>query len=231
MQLVGCELTGSLPGSGLAAATCVPAESAAAQTTTIVTTAARVSVLNGIAQRILRVGSAGMPQPKSSRSRAKGKQKATETPEEVRANLAHLRERLVSSITLTSDRLQEVTDDLVRRGRMTRQDAEDLLVRLTSAGRSQTDQLIAEVEELLGRSRVTRPAGRVVREVDRARRAMTAGGGSGGVPIDGYDELTAAEIIGRLGDLTPAQLRKVGDYERRNANRKSVLAAVDKALK
>ena len=35
----------------------------------------------------------------------------------------------------------------------------------------------------------------------------------------------------RLGDLTPAELRKVRDYEKRNANRKSVLAAVEQQLK
>jgi hypothetical protein len=34
----------------------------------------------------------------------------------------------------------------------------------------------------------------------------------------------------RLGDLTPAQLRTLRDHERRHANRKSVLSAIDKAL-
>ena len=34
----------------------------------------------------------------------------------------------------------------------------------------------------------------------------------------------------RLGGLTPAELRKVRDYERRNANRKTVLAAIEAKL-
>ena len=46
----------------------------------------------------------------------------------------------------------------------------------------------------------------------------------------GYDDLTAAQITDRLSDLTPAELRKVRDYERRNANRKSVLSSIEKAL-
>ena len=50
-------------------------------------------------------------------------------------------------------------------------------------------------------------------------------------PILGYDDLTAAQVTGRLGDLAPAELRKVRDYERRNANRKSVLAAIEQKLK
>jgi hypothetical protein len=37
-------------------------------------------------------------------------------------------------------------------------------------------------------------------------------------------------VTSSLDDLTPAELRKVRDYERRNANRKSVLTAVEKRL-
>ena len=62
---------------------------------------------------------------------------------------------------------------------------------------------------------------RIVREVDRARRATGIGSN---FPVSGYDDLTAAQVGERLGDLTPPELRKVRDYERRNANRKSVLA-------
>ena len=46
----------------------------------------------------------------------------------------------------------------------------------------------------------------------------------------GYDDLTAAEITKRLRDLSPAELRKVRDRERRGAARKSVLGAVEKRL-
>jgi hypothetical protein len=45
-------------------------------------------------------------------------------------------------------------------------------------------------------------------------------------PIAGYDELTSGEVAERLQGLDPAQLRQLRDYERRNANRKSVLDAV-----
>jgi hypothetical protein len=42
--------------------------------------------------------------------------------------------------------------------------------------------------------------------------------------------LTAAQITKRLDDLTPAQLRKIRDYERRGAKRKSVLTAIERRL-
>ena len=67
----------------------------------------------------------------------------------------------------------------------------------------------------------------LLREVDRARRA--AGLGSS-FPIAGYDDLTAAQVTERLEGLSTAELRQVREHERRNANRKSVLAAVERKL-
>ena len=64
-------------------------------------------------------------------------------------------------------------------------------------------------------------------QADRVRR--TAGVGPS-FPILGYDDLTAAQVQSRIEGLTPAELRKVRDYERRNANRKSVLDAVEAKL-
>jgi polyhydroxyalkanoate synthesis regulator phasin len=170
--------------------------------------------------------------PKTSRVKAKAAAKpkaaaaaAVHSTDELAANLGLLRERLVSSLTLTSDRLQETVDDAVRRGRMTRKDAEELLSTLVTAGRAQTEALLADVEQLLGRG----AGDAVLRTVDRARRHIGAGVG-GNFPILGYDDLTAAQITKRLTDLTPAQLRKVRDYERRHDARKSVLNAIERKL-
>jgi hypothetical protein len=49
-------------------------------------------------------------------------------------------------------------------------------------------------------------------------------------PIDGYDELTVAEIRPRLADLSAAQLRQVRDREQRGAGRKTILSDIDKRL-
>lgn len=167
-----------------------------------------------------------MPQPKKP---------AAPAPDELLATLGALRERLVSSLTLTSDRLQEAVDDAVRRGRMTRKDAEELLGTLVSAGRAQTEALLADVEQLIGRGRSVPSTDAVLRTVDRARRRVSGGkaNGSGAraaFPIAGYDALTVKQVTAQLGDLTPAQLRKVRDYERGHKARKSVLAAVDQRL-
>jgi hypothetical protein len=129
-------------------------------------------------------------------------------------------------VVLTRDRVQGALDEAVERGRMTRQDASDLAAELIARGRRQTDDLVSELEGLLGRS-LGAPTDRVIREVDRARRAAGIGPS---FPIVGYDDLTAAQVQARLGELSPPELRKVRDYERRNANRKSVLAAIEQKL-
>jgi polyhydroxyalkanoate synthesis regulator phasin len=125
-------------------------------------------------------------------------------------------------VVLTRDRVQEAVDEAVERGRMTRNDATALVTALFERGRAQTDELIAQLEAVL-----TGTPTRIVREVDRARRATGIGSN---FPISGYDDLTAAEVNDRLGDLSAPELRKVRDYERRNANRKSVLQNIERKL-
>jgi polyhydroxyalkanoate synthesis regulator phasin len=165
----------------------------------------------------------------------------------LRAGVAMLRDLLARGVVISADLLQETVDEAVKRGRMTRDDAEELVANVIQIGRMQTQDAIAELESVVERSasrtsriaraRVGRVASaarhapgtdRALRAVDRARRA--AGLGSQ-FPISGYDELTAAQVKGRLGELSPAELRKVRDHERRNANRKSILAAIEKQLR
>jgi hypothetical protein len=111
----------------------------------------------------------------------------------------------IDLVILTRDRIQETLDEAARRGRVTRHDANELAAELIKRGRQPIDKL--------------------VRTADRARRSVGPA-----FPIDSYDDLTARQVTSRLGGLKPAELRKVRDYERRHANRKSVLDAVEKAL-
>jgi polyhydroxyalkanoate synthesis regulator phasin len=179
-----------------------------------------------------------MPQSKSkssgtARKRAAAPRKPAPADDSAREQLLRfLDPREV--IVVTRERLQEALDEAVERGRMTRDDATALLSDLLQRGRKQTDDLRDDIESLLTGARSTTRRGvsgsaeRVLREVDRARRAAGVGPA---FPILGYDDLTASQVTDRLGDLTPAELRKVRDYEKRNANRKSVLAAVEQKLK
>jgi len=195
-----------------------------------------------------------------SRSRSVGASSAAESAGSLRELLMGNVVNPLNLVMLTSERLQEAFDDAVERGRVTRDDAEELLGDLMRRGRKQTEDVLTDIEELLAKQvdqletatadvrerasdarklateapRLTRGSvrkavvpDRVLREVDRARRVTGLGPS---FPIMGYDELAAGEVIDRLGDLSAAQLRKVRDHERRNANRKTVLNAVERKL-
>ena len=159
-----------------------------------------------------------------------------------------LTERLVEPLNLvmlTRDRIEETVEEAVSRGSMTRDAAQDLISGLVERGRRQTTDVLGDLEQLLGRGRGgdvaakarkqvgdatarARDAGdQVLVQADRARRVARVGPS---FPILNYDDLTASQVQARLGTLTPAELRKVRDYERRNANRKSVLDAVETKL-
>jgi len=141
-------------------------------------------------------------------------------------------------VMLTRDRIQETLDDAASRGRVTRKDANELVAELVRRGRQQSDDLLNEIEGLVGnardqlgsatkRARKTEPVDRLVRGADRVRR--TAGVGSS-FPILGYDDLNAGQVQTRLADLSKPELRKVLTYERKNAARKSVIGALEKAI-
>jgi polyhydroxyalkanoate synthesis regulator phasin len=141
-------------------------------------------------------------------------------------------------VIISRERIQQTLDEAAERGRVTRADANELVAELVSRGRAQTDDLLKDLERLLGRSRDqlesatkrVRDADSVdmlVRSADRARRSVGVGPS---FPILGYDDLTAGQVEQRLAGLKPAELRNIRDYERRHANRKTVLAAVERAL-
>jgi polyhydroxyalkanoate synthesis regulator phasin len=119
-------------------------------------------------------------------------------------------------VIITRVRLQEVVDEAVERGRITRGDAADLVTDLLARGRSQADDLLAELEQLLARA-----------PMEAARRVAGLGPE---FPITGFDDLTAAEVVAELDGMSDADLRKVREYERANANRKTVLGAVERKL-
>jgi hypothetical protein len=123
---------------------------------------------------------------------------------------------------------------------MQRSDAEKVISDIVSRSRKQTNSLVKELEKVAQRARreASGPAGRAGRAVrdaaDRplaqADRLRRRAGVSAGFPITAYDQLTAAQVKSRLSDLTPAELRKVRDYEKRNQKRKGVVSDIEKKL-
>jgi polyhydroxyalkanoate synthesis regulator phasin len=160
------------------------------------------------------------------------------------------RDALDRSVTLSRERIQEVVDDAVDRGRMTRGDANELVSNLVNRGRKATDDLMRDLEKLLEQTRrevesrtgparrqAGRAAGRAARgvrdaadrplaEADKLRRRTRAPG----PPITGYDQLTAGQVKTRLKDLNKAELRKVRTQEKRGKARKGILDDIETRL-
>jgi polyhydroxyalkanoate synthesis regulator phasin len=68
-------------------------------------------------------------------------------------SVQQFRDALERSVTIPRERIQEVLDDAVKRGRMTRTDANELVSKLVSRGRKQTDALLRDLEKLLDQAR------------------------------------------------------------------------------
>ena len=83
------------------------------------------------------------------------------------------RSALDRNLTVSRERLQEVFDDAVRRGRMTRGDAEELVSNLLSQGRQYTDDLVSDLEKLLEQARKE-----VESRTSKARKELEARGAS-----------------------------------------------------
>jgi hypothetical protein len=108
-------------------------------------------------------------------------------------------------VVLTKGKIQATLEEAASLGRLTRSAATEILSELLSIAQRQTDSLISELTALPRR-------------------------GAPSFPVDGYEDLTVAQVLKQLDGLSDLQLRQVREFERKHANRKSLLDALDKAL-
>jgi polyhydroxyalkanoate synthesis regulator phasin len=118
------------------------------------------------------------------------------------------RDALEATVTIPRERLQDAVDDAVRRGRMTRGDAEDLVDRLLTRGRQQADDILGQLEEV-----VTQLRDEVGERTGKQRRSAAR---------------TTARAKRELGDAAERAREEVGTRAE-DARRKAV-GAVDTPL-
>lgn len=187
-------------------------------------------------------------------SAAKGARSAgveAKTVAEFRSALRKNLIRPMEIVMLSRDRIEEVLGEAVDQGRVTTRDAQRITAGLVKLGQQQTTDVLKDLEGLFGRgkdeigtrtagarkaagaatkdarSKAVRAASPALAQADRVRRGAGVGPS---FPITRYDDLTASQIQSRLVTLTPPELRKVRDHERRNANRSTVLGAIEAKL-
>src|SRR4051794_12150421 len=227
---------------------------------------ARKTTSSSARKRAAEKGGQARGRQQAAKKQARRTAKAATAPAEFSGkSVAEFRQALTTNlirplelVMISRERIEDALDEVVKRGRMTRDDATQLGQALFTLGRQQTDDVMKDLEQLMGRgpNRLEDRAGNVRdrgldaargarrsvgRAADAARgaadpllvqadRARRVAGVGPSFPISGYDDLTAAQISTRLDTLTPAELRKVRDYERRRGNRKSVLEALEAKL-
>jgi polyhydroxyalkanoate synthesis regulator phasin len=142
--------------------------------------------------------------------------------------------KTTDSVTLTREHVQATLDDAAARGRITRKDANELVTELMRRGRQTGDEVgdllhkgARRFENVTRKARKAQPVDRLVRGADRARRAAGVGPA---FPIVGYDDLNVGQVQARLKELSEPDQRTVLTYERKNANRKSIVGALEKSL-
>lgn len=156
---------------------------------------------------------------KASSASKQTKAEGTPAPDK---SIQSFREAFDRSLTLSRDRIQDVVDDAVGRGRMTRGDANELVSRLVVRGRRYSDELLRDLEGLIERLRL--------RTNGERSEGSTGPAGAPEFPIAGYDELNAGEVRAGLTELSPEQLVTVRKRELAGKARKTVLAELDRRI-
>ena len=172
----------------------------------------------------------------------------------VTKNLRALQGALEHSLTIQRTRVQEIVDDLVSRGTLSRTDADGLLGQLLANSLDYSQALLQVLDAIATEARKTIGGGiaPVVAPV-MAPVMATAGKIAGTVrkkpatkpaekpatapkaappadPLPGLSDLTVAEVKPRLAGLSPAELRRVRERELAGKARKGVLGQIDQLL-
>lgn len=174
-------------------------------------------------------------------------------------NFKALRGALEHSVTIQLGRLQQVVDDLVSAGSLTRAEADKLVGSLVTSSKGYSQALISVVDALSAETRknveagvagvvapVLGTAGKIAETVRKAapgrtpapkpvakpapKPASKSAGKPAPDPIPGYSDLTVAQVKPKLARLGPADLRRVRKAEAAGKKRKSLLAEIDRLL-
>ena len=90
-------------------------------------------------------GSSGSKQSTRRSSGGRSSTRASSASERTDKSVEAFRDALEHSVTLSRERLQDVVDDAVKRGRMTRDDANELVSSLINRSRRYSDELVKQL--------------------------------------------------------------------------------------
>ena len=129
---------------------------------------------------------------------------------------------------LDGRRVRKLYDGLIDRGQNRVEDAQKVLKTRTRGIRRQAKDTAAEARTTTRRAttRASTAANTIAPKLPRVAAPRTASE----LPIQGYNSLTASEIVTRLKGLTQTELAKVYKFESAHENRQTILEAIDSKL-
>jgi hypothetical protein len=162
----------------------------------------------------------------------------------VTKNLKALQGALEHSLTIQRARVQEIVDDLVSRGTLSRTDADGLLGQLLASSKDYSQALLQVLDSITSETRKTigagiapvmATAGKIADTVLKkpAKNPVQAPKAAPAAPADplpGLSDMTVAEIKPRLTALNASALRRVRERELAGKARKTVLGQIDHLL-
>lgn len=155
--------------------------------------------------------------------------------------LKALRGALEHSVTIQLTRLQELMDDLVARGSLTRAEADSIVSQLVTTSKAYSQALLDVLEAVTAESRklveagltavdpVVSAAGKLADSVRKKTKPALVSVPVAD-PVPDLDDLTVPQVRTRLAALSPAELRRVRQAEVAGKARKGVLGEIDKLL-
>ena len=140
---------------------------------------------------------------------------------------ARVRDEL-SDVTVSRTRVRKLFEDLIDRGQDRLQPIERAVRRRGADAQESAKKAAGDAQKVVRKTskRATAATASVAPKLPRVAAPKNASE----LPIQGYDSLTAADIVSRLQGLTQTDLARVYKYEQANEGRSTILEAIDSRL-
>ena len=129
---------------------------------------------------------------------------------------------------LDTKRIRKVYEGLIDRGQNRMGDAQKILKTRTKSIRRQAKETAGDVRSTTRKA--TKRAGTAANSIAPRLPRVAVPKTASELPIQGYNSLTASEIVTRLKGLTQTELAKVYKFESAHESRQTILDAIDSKL-
>ena len=134
----------------------------------------------------------------------------------------------IADVTISRTRIRKLFEDLIDRGQDRLQPLERVVRRRSSDAQDTAKKAAGEAQKVARKTskRATAASANVAPKLPRVAAPKSASE----LPIQGYQSLTAADIVARLHGLTQTDLARVYKFEQAHEGRSTILEAIDSRL-